>query len=148
MEELNKEIREFQKTVDSSLSSDDGIGITANVKASEDGSGADLEAIKGMLSEVNSQLAKEEEGYLAEQKIQEQLQKELDDYEKKMSLMEAITDKTNSVQVLTRQTSELEQTLASLGEELQRRCRCQHCEAENLEVLSLLLQGDQDMEVS
>jgi uncharacterized membrane protein YcgQ (UPF0703/DUF1980 family) len=94
--------REFQKTVDSSLSSDDGIGITANVKASEDGSGADLEAIKGMLSEVNSQLAKEEEGYLAEQKIQEQLQKELDDYEKKMSLMEAITDKTNSVQVLTR----------------------------------------------
>jgi septal ring factor EnvC (AmiA/AmiB activator) len=101
-----------------------------------------------MLSEVNSQLAKEEEGYLAEQKIQEQLQKELDDYEKKMSLMEAITDKTNSVQVLTRQTSELEQTLASLGEELQRRCRCQHCEAENLEVLSLLLQGDQDMEVS
>ncbi|AEE77438.1 spindle assembly checkpoint component [Arabidopsis thaliana] len=102
MEELNKEIREFQKTVDSSLSSDDGIGITANVKASEDGSGADLEAIKGMLSEVNSQLAKEEEGYLAEQKIQEQLQKELDDYEKKMSLMEAITDKTNSVQVLTR----------------------------------------------
>jgi hypothetical protein len=30
MEELNKEIREFQKTVDSSLSSDDGIGITAS----------------------------------------------------------------------------------------------------------------------
>ena len=55
---------------------DDGFWICfiiADVKASEDGSGADLEAIKGMLSEVNSQLAKEEEGYLAEQKIQEQV---------------------------------------------------------------------------
>ncbi|KAG7559083.1 hypothetical protein ISN45_Aa05g006900 [Arabidopsis thaliana x Arabidopsis arenosa] len=96
MEEMNKEIREFQKTVDSSLGSDDTTGITTNVKAFEE------EAIKGMLSDLNSQLAKEEEGYLAEEKIQEQLQKELDDYEKKMSLMEAITDKTNSVQVLAR----------------------------------------------
>ncbi|KAG7559085.1 hypothetical protein ISN45_Aa05g006920 [Arabidopsis thaliana x Arabidopsis arenosa] len=155
MEELNKEIREFQKTVDSTFGNDDSTGITPNVKAFEDSSGADSEAIKGMLSDVSSQLAKEEEGYLAEKKIQEQLQKELDDYEKKMSLMVAITDKTNSVQVLARypfsqnkQASELEQTLASLGEELQKRCRCQHCQAENLEVLNLLLQGDQDMEVS
>ncbi|CAH8267043.1 unnamed protein product [Arabidopsis lyrata] len=102
MEELNKEIREFQKTVDSTFGNDDSTGITPNVKAFEDSSGADSEAIKGMLSDVSSQLAKEEEGYLAEKKIQEQLQKELDDYEKKMSLMEAITDKTNSVQVLAR----------------------------------------------
>lgn len=39
----------------------------------EDGHGADSEAVKNMLSDVNSQLAKEEEGYLAEQKIQEQV---------------------------------------------------------------------------
>ncbi|CAL9248275.1 unnamed protein product [Arabidopsis halleri] len=123
MEELNKDIREFQKTVDSTFGNDDSTGITPNVKAFENSSGADSEAIKGMLSDVSSQLAKEEEGYLAEKKIQEQLQKELDDYEKKMSLMEAITDKTNSVQVLARQASELEQTFASLGEELQKRCR-------------------------
>ncbi|XP_024007402.1 uncharacterized protein LOC18011742 isoform X2 [Eutrema salsugineum] len=146
MAELNKEIRVFQRTVTSSLGIDDSTGITANIKVFEGGYGADSENIKDMLSDVNSQLAKEEEGYLAEQIIKEQ--KELDEYEKKRSLMEAITDKTSSVQVLARQTSELEQTLASLGEELQKRCRCQHCQAENLEVLSLLLQGDQNMVVS
>ncbi|XP_010502832.1 PREDICTED: myosin-1B-like isoform X4 [Camelina sativa] len=145
MEELNKEIREFQRTVESSLSNDDSTGVTATF---EDGHGADSKAIKNMLSDVNSQLAKEEDGYLAEQKIQQQLQKELDEYEKKMSLMESIIEKTNSVQVLAEQISELEQILASLGEELQKRCRCQQCQAENLEVLSVLLQGDQDMEVS
>ncbi|XP_010502830.1 PREDICTED: uncharacterized protein LOC104780072 isoform X2 [Camelina sativa] len=143
MEELNKEIREFQRTVESSLSNDDSTGVTATF---EDGHGADSKAIKNMLSDVNSQLAKEEDGYLAEQKIQQQ--KELDEYEKKMSLMESIIEKTNSVQVLAEQISELEQILASLGEELQKRCRCQQCQAENLEVLSVLLQGDQDMEVS
>lgn len=47
--------------------------IIADVKAFEDSSGADSEAIKGMLSDVSSQLAKEEEGYLAEKKIQEQV---------------------------------------------------------------------------
>ncbi|XP_010514539.1 PREDICTED: uncharacterized protein LOC104790477 isoform X3 [Camelina sativa] len=103
MEELNKEIREFQRTVESSLSNDDSTGVTATF---EDGHGADSEAIKKMLSDVNSQLAKEEDGYLAEQKIQQQLQKELDEYEKKMSLMESITEKTNSVQVLAEQTSD------------------------------------------
>ncbi|CAA0383981.1 unnamed protein product [Arabidopsis thaliana] len=72
MEELNKEIREFQKTVESSLGNDDSTGITANVKAFADGSGADSEAIKNMLSELNSQLEKEEDAYLAEKKIQEQ----------------------------------------------------------------------------
>ncbi|RID59965.1 hypothetical protein BRARA_F03155 [Brassica rapa] len=148
MVELNKEIRVFQRTVASSVGNDDSTSITANVEVFEDGHGADSQAIKDMLSDVNSQLAKEEEGYLAEQNIKEQLQKELDEYEKKMSLMEAITEKTNSVHALAEQSSELEQTLASLGEELQKRCRCQHCQAENLEVLSLLLQGDQDMVVS
>ncbi|WZZ01655.1 hypothetical protein YC2023_073983 [Brassica napus] len=136
MVELNKEIRVFQKTVASRVGNDD-----TDVKVFEDGHGADSQAIKDMLSDVNSQLAKEEDGFLAEQKIKEQLQKELDEYEKKMSLMEAIKGITNS-------SSELEQTLASLGEELQKRCRCQHCQAENLEVLSLLLQGDQDMVAS
>ncbi|CAN6911063.1 unnamed protein product [Brassica oleracea] len=163
MVELNKEIRlVFQRKVASSVGNDD-----TDVEVFEDGHGADSQAIKDMLSDVNSQLAKEEEGYLAEQNIKEQLQKELDEYEKKMSLMEAITDKTNSVHALAEypysryfilichsfrrivsltyntQSSELEHTLASLGEELQKRCRCQHCQAENLEVLSLLLQGDQ-----
>ncbi|XP_018477745.1 uncharacterized protein LOC108848799 isoform X3 [Raphanus sativus] len=147
MVELNKEIRVFQRTVASSVGNDDSTSITAkDVKVFEDGHGADPQAIKDMLSDVNSQLAQEEEGYLEELNIKEK--KELDEYEKKMSLMEAITEKTNSVQNLARQSSELEQTLASLGEELQKRCRCQHCQAENLEVLSLLLQGDQDMVVS
>ncbi|VVB04306.1 unnamed protein product [Arabis nemorensis] len=158
MEELNKEIREFQKVTSNVGGNGDSTGITKNVKVFEGGYGADSEAIKDMLSDVNSQIAIEEEGYPAEQNIQTQLQKELDEYEKKMSLMEAITDRTNSVQALARypylhyhvslmdnkQTSELEQILASLGEELQKRCRCQNCHAENLEILSLLLQGDED----
>nr|VDC68437.1 unnamed protein product [Brassica rapa] len=103
MVELNKEIRlVFQKTVASRVGNDDSTSITANVKVFEDGHGADSQAIKDMLSDVNSQLAKEEDGFLAEQKIKEQLQKELDEYEKKMSLMEAIKGITNSVQNLAR----------------------------------------------
>ena len=47
--------------------------VIADVKAFADGSGADSEAIKNMLSELNSQLEKEEDAYLAEKKIQEQV---------------------------------------------------------------------------
>ncbi|KAF3591034.1 hypothetical protein DY000_02025733, partial [Brassica cretica] len=170
MVELNKEVSLLFLLKFSLTMACGYVSVIADVEVFEDGHGADSQAIKDMLSDVNSQLAKEEEGYLAEQNIKEQLQKELDEYEKKMSLMEAITDKTNSVHALAEypysryfilichsfrrivsltyntQSSELEHTLASLGEELQKRCRCQHCQAENLEVLSLLLQGDQNGE--
>ena len=47
--------------------------MSADVKVFEDGHGADSQAIKDMLSDVNSQLAKEEDGFLAEQKIKEQV---------------------------------------------------------------------------
>ncbi|XP_019084061.1 PREDICTED: uncharacterized protein LOC104707374 isoform X1 [Camelina sativa] len=59
-----------KKTVESSLSNDDSTAITATF---EDRHGADSEAIKNMLSDVISQFAKEKEGYMAEQKIQEQI---------------------------------------------------------------------------
>ncbi|CDY69723.1 BnaCnng64980D [Brassica napus] len=99
---VGNEVDALKKTVASRVGNDDSTSITANVKVFEDGHGADSQAIKDMLSDVNSQLAKEEDGFLAEQKIKEQLQKELDEYEKKMSLMEAVTDITNSVQNLAR----------------------------------------------
>lgn len=47
--------------------------VIAVVNVYEDGYGADSEAIKDMLSEGNSQIAIEEEGYLAEQNIQTQV---------------------------------------------------------------------------
>lgn len=49
------------------------VSVIADVEVFEDGHGADSQAIKDMLSDVNSQLAKEEEGYLAEQYIKEQV---------------------------------------------------------------------------
>jgi hypothetical protein len=48
--------REFHKTIDLSVGSDETTGITANNKAFVDGSGADSEAIKGMLSDSLSLL--------------------------------------------------------------------------------------------
>lgn len=49
------------------------VSVIADVEVFEDGHGADSQAIKDMLSDVYSQLAKEEEGYLAEQNIKEQV---------------------------------------------------------------------------
>ncbi|KAL9309333.1 hypothetical protein AtEden1_Chr1g0049921 [Arabidopsis thaliana] len=46
----------FHKTIDLSVGSDETTGITANNKAFVDGSGADSEAIKGMLSDSLSLL--------------------------------------------------------------------------------------------
>lgn len=48
--------------------------VLADVKVVEDdGYGADSEAVKDLVSDLNSQLAEEEEGYLAEKIIQEQV---------------------------------------------------------------------------
>ncbi|XP_010528290.1 PREDICTED: spindle assembly checkpoint component MAD1 isoform X1 [Tarenaya hassleriana] len=99
---LNNEIRKFQKAVTSIFERDDGTDLTTGIKVFQDGCRTASRTVEDMLADINSQLEKEEEEYLAEQHIQKELQMVLDDYEKKFSLMEAITEKTKSLQDLTR----------------------------------------------
>ncbi|KAG6716796.1 hypothetical protein I3842_04G066600 [Carya illinoinensis] len=99
-----------------------------------------LKTMEDTLSHTISQISKEEEECQAEQDIQKKFQQELVDHEKKVSLMEVILKETKALQDMTRQTSELEVTCASLGEELQRRCACPSCHLDNVEALGKLLQ--------
>ncbi|CAN8266075.1 unnamed protein product [Cochlearia groenlandica] len=102
MAELNNEMRLFSDLRAVIFVLLQHIYKVSDVKDNKDRYKAESKAIKDMVNDLNSQLAKEEEGYVAEQNLQKQLHKELDEYEKKMSLMEAITDKTNSIQALAR----------------------------------------------
>lgn len=95
-----------------------------------------------MLAHVASQIYKEEQEYLAEENIQKQVQKEHVDLQRKVSLVDVIVKETEVLQDLTRQTSELEQDCASLGEQLQNRCICPICRADNVEALGGVLEAN------
>ncbi|CAN0924408.1 hypothetical protein LINGRAHAP2_LOCUS34172 [Linum grandiflorum] len=94
---------------------------------------------RDMLAQVNSEIRKEEQAHLAEKNARKQLKQEYDDLQKKVSLMETIMKEREGLQDMGRQTSELEQTCAALGEELQKRCACPNCHKENTEELSSIL---------
>ncbi|XP_052304730.1 uncharacterized protein LOC7495933 isoform X4 [Populus trichocarpa] len=103
----------------------------------------ELRALEDILAHVASQTTKEEQEYIAEENIQNQVQKEYIDLQRKFPLMEAIVKETKALQDLTRQASELEQNYASLGEQLQKRCVCPLCRADNVEVLGGVLQANE-----
>ncbi|GMY13527.1 Spindle assembly checkpoint component [Fagus crenata] len=105
------------------------------------------------MAQIISETTQQEEEYQAELNFQKPVQQELIDCEKKVSLMEVIMKVTKALQDITRypyqnyvaknvsltgnkQTSELEVTCASLGEELQRSCICPSCHLDNVEALS------------
>lgn len=69
------------------------------------------------------------------------VQQELIELEEKVSLMEALLKENKEMQELTRQTSEFEETCASLGNELQKRSLCPGCHLDNVEALGGILQG-------
>ncbi|KAE8706726.1 ABC transporter family protein isoform 1 [Hibiscus syriacus] len=76
---------------------------------------ASIQALELSLNNFSENcVKKEEEEYLAEQSTQKQLQLELIDIERKVSLMDLLDG--------NKQTSELEKTCASFNEELQKRC--------------------------
>ncbi|KAG6742814.1 hypothetical protein POTOM_053754 [Populus tomentosa] len=62
----------------------------------------ELRALEDILAHVASQTTKEEQEYIAEEDIQNQVQKEYNDLQRKVSLMEAIVKETKALQDLTR----------------------------------------------
>ncbi|XP_011047293.1 PREDICTED: coiled-coil domain-containing protein 136 isoform X2 [Populus euphratica] len=144
MFELNTKIRKFQAEKGLESQKKSSFGTTADCKAEKKVvTGVDLRALKDVLAHVASQIIKEEQEYLAEENILKQVQEEYVDLQRKVSLVDVIVKETELLQDLTRQTSELEQNCASLGEQLQDRCICPICRADNVEALGGVLQANE-----
>ncbi|CAN1322241.1 hypothetical protein LINPERPRIM_LOCUS32320 [Linum perenne] len=96
---------------------------------------------RNKLAQVTSEIQKEEQMHLAEKNVKKQLEQQYADLQKKVSLMEMIMKERESLQDMGRYpfTSELEQTCAVLGEELQKRCACPNCHKDNIEEISGLV---------
>ncbi|XP_061364825.1 uncharacterized protein LOC133308234 isoform X1 [Gastrolobium bilobum] len=147
MIDLNVKIRKFQESI---ITCDiDAVDCATSRDAplvclEEDDAGIALRALESMLSAIISQTTKEDEEYQAEQIFYENVQHELIDCERKVSLMNMIVTETKALQDLTLQSSKLEATYSSLGEELQRRCMCPSCHLDHLEAVSELLLADKE----
>ncbi|KAL4367790.1 hypothetical protein GQ457_05G010280 [Hibiscus cannabinus] len=158
----NKEAtsRKFQETIASGFENKNIVGNATDEDhkfIKKDDTKIASRTIEDQLAHVVSQIAKEEEDYLAEQNTQKQLQLELVDIERKVCLMDVMMRETKALEDLTRypyqiclrnsltgnkQTSELEKTSASISEELQKRCICPSCQTVNVEALGGMLQAN------
>ncbi|KAM4132808.1 hypothetical protein ACJW30_01G279700 [Castanea mollissima] len=103
----------------------------------------DPKSSEDTLAHIISQTTKEEEEFQAELNFQKQVQQDLIDFEKKVSLMEVIMKVRKAVDDITMQSDELEFKFASLREELQRSCICPSCHLDNVEALSGFDQVDE-----
>ncbi|XP_062106746.1 uncharacterized protein LOC133818073 isoform X2 [Humulus lupulus] len=144
MFELNAKIRKCQETFARNFHKEGSLGTVAECYKTSvrEPNELTLTCLEDTIAHVISQTTKLEEEYRAEQEIQKQMQKFID-CERKVSLIEVIMKKTRALQELTRQTSELEQVYASIGEELQRRCICPNCHLENVDFLGGILQPNE-----
>ncbi|KAK3227801.1 hypothetical protein Dsin_007663 [Dipteronia sinensis] len=149
MYQLNAKIRAFQQSLASDFQKDNSVETAAEADhklSKKEVTEVDLTTLEDMLADIVSQTVKEEKEYLEEENIRKQFQLELNDLERKMFLMEATMEETKALQDLTRypcqQTSELEQTCALLGEELQKRCICPCCTTQNVEAMGDILQAN------
>ncbi|RZC17025.1 hypothetical protein D0Y65_010053 [Glycine soja] len=98
---MNGKIRKFQESIitcdiDSTASTD-----ASQVTMKENDAEVAIMALESTLLEVVSQIAKEDEEYQAEQKNYENVQQQLIDCEKKVSLMSMIVMETKELQDLT-----------------------------------------------
>ncbi|XP_030530875.1 adventurous-gliding motility protein Z isoform X2 [Rhodamnia argentea] len=138
MFELNAKIRNFQKTALRDVGKEDIIGNLSEdscLSVKEDVHRTADRALEYKLAHVITELTKEEEMLQVEQNMQKQVQQELIDLEMKVLSMEAIAKTTRDLQVLTRQSSQLEQKYSGLAGELQRRSMCPSCCQDNIEAL-------------
>ncbi|KAL3378778.1 hypothetical protein AABB24_004616 [Solanum stoloniferum] len=148
MLELNAQIRKFHESI-ASIFQNDNCSESASKPGPAKAKGEDAEAFKrelqSQLAQIVSQITKEEEEYQVEQNIHRQIEEELNNLERKASLIEGITKENMEMQELARQTSELENKCASLGDELQKRSVCPRCHKDNTAALSQILQaGDEN----
>ncbi|TYH64382.1 hypothetical protein ES332_D07G263500v1 [Gossypium tomentosum] len=103
MLEFNTKIRKFQETIASGSENKNIIGdATEDHKFVKEATEITSINIKDQFTHVVSQIANEEEEYLAEQNIQKQLQLELIDIERKVYLMDVITREAKALENLTR----------------------------------------------
>ncbi|XP_021598455.1 uncharacterized protein LOC110604550 isoform X2 [Manihot esculenta] len=148
MFELNTRIRNFQNRIASNFYEANNVGSAEEADQKvlmEVPMETDSRALEDELALLVSQITKEEQEYLAEQSFQKQVQQEYVDLQRKVSLMEVITKETKALQDLIRQTSELEQIYASLGEQLQKKCVCPGCQTDNVESLRGIFQADEQI---
>ncbi|WKA04504.1 hypothetical protein VitviT2T_022536 [Vitis vinifera] len=106
MMELNTKIRRFQETTASTLHKESCIATSSdnagNKLVNEQDAQVALRTLEDKLAHIISQTNMEEQEYQAEQNIHKQLQQELINIEKKVTLMEAIMKETKELQELTR----------------------------------------------
>lgn len=155
MLDLNAKIRKFQESL---ITGDiDAVEYEAcrgssilptvtdpvQVTTKENDADVALGALESRLSEIISQTTKEDDEFQAQQKIYENVQRELIDCERKVSLMNMIVTETKELQDLTMLSSKLEATYRSLGEELQNKSMCPRCHVDNLEALTAVLQANE-----
>ncbi|XP_045795414.1 uncharacterized protein LOC123889936 isoform X1 [Trifolium pratense] len=125
------------------------LDLNAKIRSStsnygENDADAALGALESRLSEILSQTTKEDDEFQAQQEIYKNVQRELSDCERKVSLMNMIVIETKELQDLTMLSSKLEATYSSLGEELQNRSICPRCHLDNLEALTASLQANEE----
>ncbi|KAJ0042873.1 hypothetical protein Pint_19363 [Pistacia integerrima] len=105
MLEFNNKIREFHMTVACNFRKDNCLGTAAEVDhnfSKKEDTEVALETLENKLADIVSQTAKAEEAHQKEGNINKQVQLELADFERKVSLMEAIVTETKALQELTR----------------------------------------------
>ncbi|KAJ7974480.1 Spindle assembly checkpoint component [Quillaja saponaria] len=157
MFELNAKIRKFQEKITCNTPTVDCVESAACEDAehrimNNDDAEVALSTLEDMLADIICQTTKEEEEYQAEQNIQKKVQQELIESERMVSLMDMIMEETKALQELTssnvsltgnKQTSQLEATYSTLGEELQKRCVCPSCHFDNMEALGGILRANE-----
>ncbi|TYI75129.1 hypothetical protein E1A91_D07G253500v1 [Gossypium mustelinum] len=109
MLEFNTKIRKFQETIASGSENKNIIGDATEEdhKFVKEATEITSINIKDQFTHVVSQIANEEEEYLAEQNIQKQLQLELIDIERKAYLMDVITREAKALENLTRYPNQI-----------------------------------------
>ncbi|XP_028778670.1 uncharacterized protein LOC114735166 [Neltuma alba] len=103
MLELNARIRTFQENITCNIDAVDSATPTdasQGIMKDDDTKGA-LSALKNMLAEIISQTAKEEEEYKTEQNTHKNLLQELNNSERKLSLLDTIVQETKALHDLT-----------------------------------------------
>ncbi|XP_020416698.1 polyamine-modulated factor 1-binding protein 1 isoform X1 [Prunus persica] len=146
MFEINTQIRKFQESIARKIDKLLYNGSTEEEDpklVKEEVTEGALSTLEDMLAGVISQTTEVEEEFKSEQNIEKQVQQALIDCERKVFLMEEMLEATKALQDLTRQTSELEQICATVGEKLQRRCICPSCHLDNVGVLGGLMESSE-----
>ncbi|KAG8384763.1 hypothetical protein BUALT_Bualt04G0152400 [Buddleja alternifolia] len=170
MLELNQQIRKFQELLATTFNAENYCKATldsGSLTAHEEDTLKSRVVSENKLAQITTQADQSEQQYKAEQVIHDQIQHELIDLEKKASLLESVMKQSMELQELNRypcillvvsqyltpesgykfdlprhskQTSELEEKCAALGDKLQKRFLCPRCHQDNSEELGEILQ--------